>query len=169
MNEIVRRKGGIHKPSVTALTVQQVQEGLSQLRVSAEAADVDLRTSSPRDEQHRTLVGMPGDHQLENADLAIYVAEAWLKGERETVIQNGQRPVFVEAGLRRVKWPGRLDSQTVSHVYWSIDGAHTGESITIKAAARWFAEGLSRTPYAKTRADLQPYREQQTRPSSHSA
>lgn len=153
MKDIARHKGRIIKPSAIAITVQQEPEGISQLRVSADAADVDLRISSPLGNHHRTLMGITGDHQLENAGLAIDIADAWLRGRRvdnsaSTLSQRGKLPAFVEAGLRRANWPGRSDLQIVGHVSWFIDGAHTGESI--KFATRWFADALSKTSYTKT-------------------
>lgn len=98
-------------------------------------------------------MGIAGQHQLDNAGLAIDIAEAWLNSREAnnttpTMLRDEQLPAFVEAGLRRAKWPGRSDLQTVGHASYYIDGAHTGESI--KFATRWFADALSKTSYTKT-------------------
>ena len=158
IGEIAYHKGGIFKHSATALTMEQEPEGISQLQSSAEAANVALKISLPLHKNHRALMGIPGDHQLANAGLAVDIAQAWLlKNAPRAAIpappQEGTLPIFVQKGLRQATWPGRSDLQLTKDVAFFIDGANTSESI--RCAATWYAEALlnrarSRSPYART-------------------
>jgi folylpolyglutamate synthase len=150
IGEIAYHKGGIFKPGATALTMEQEPEGVLQLLECADAANVALGISKPLHEQHRALMGIPGDHQLSNAGLAVRIVEAWLQRNAPSTAMSkeGTLPAFVEAGLRRATWPGRSDLQLTKDVAYFIDGAHTSESM--RCAAAWYAKALPRTTYSRT-------------------
>jgi folylpolyglutamate synthase len=150
IGEIAYHKGGIFKPLATALTMEQESEGISQLRACAEAANVALKISKPLPKEHRALMGIPGDHQLANAGLAVDVLEAWLQRNAPStaILKEKTLPAFIQAGLRRATWPGRSDLQLTKNVAYFIDGAHTSESI--RCASMWYAKSLPGTSYSRT-------------------
>jgi folylpolyglutamate synthase len=129
IREIAYHKDGISKPGATALTMEQEPEGMLQFRECAEAANVALGISKPLHEQHRALMGIPGDHQLSNAGLAVDIVEAWLQRNAPSTAMSKEEtlPVLIQAGLRRATWTGRSDLQLTKNVAYFIDGAHTGE------------------------------------------
>ena len=150
IGEIAYHKGGIFKPAATALAMEQEPEGILQLRECAEAANVALGISKPLHNRHEALMGIPGDHQLSNAGLAVRIVEAWLQRNAPSTAMSkeGILPAFVEAGLRRATWPGRSDLQLTKDVAYFIDGAHTSESM--RCAAVWYAKALPETSHSRT-------------------
>lgn len=153
IEEIAYHKGGISKPGATALTMEQEPEGISQLRACAEAANEALGISKPLHKRLRALMGIPGDHQLANAGLAVDIVEAWLQknppSTAETAMSKEETlPVFIRTGLGRATWSGRSDVQLTKEVAYFIDGAHTSESM--RCAAAWYATAFPKTSYSRT-------------------
>ncbi|KAK0490843.1 Mur ligase [Armillaria novae-zelandiae] len=70
-------------------------------------------------------LGLAGDHQIQNANLAVYLAQTFLQAD---VSLND----YIIEGLKKTSWPGRC--QTVVdpsslNLTWFLDGAHTLESL----------------------------------------
>lgn len=99
---------------------------------------------------HR-LAGLAGEHQVQNANLAVHLAQKFLQ------IQDGTKPesplshLYIKA-LENAKWPGRC--QTImdpKHLdtTWFLDGAHTKESL--ECCVDWYVSptvGLRPKPTA---------------------
>lgn len=86
------------------------------------------------------MVGLAGQHQRQNATLAIYLATYFLKAKGVSKWFYQMFSAFV-APLTHVKWPGRC--QTVTDpvhegLTWFLDGAHTRESL--ECCVAWFAD-----------------------------
>ena len=153
IGEIAYHKGGIFKPAATALAMEQEPPRISQLRACAEAANVAFKISKPLHKKHQALMGIPGDHQLANAGLAVDIVEAWLQRNASSaampaIWKEEPLPAFIQTGLSQATWPGRSDLQLTKEVAYFIDGAHTSESI--RCAAAWYAKALPRTSYSRT-------------------
>ena len=84
-------------------------------------------------------LGLPGIHQVQNAKLAVALAQKFLERHESTVPSTNLPAAFMD-GLKNAKWPGRcqtvLDPQYASTT-WFLDGAHTVESLD--CCMQWFA------------------------------
>ena len=148
LTEIAYEKAGIIKPGIPVFTSAQAPEALAEIRrVAAERGAPLLRvgpdgaadcayTYSPgvaSESGQRFDIATPtrlyrdlelpllGEHQLENATLAVALAEPL--DERA-----------IREGLRQVRWEGRL--QLVGHDPWRVvDGAHNADSLRALFAA----------------------------------
>lgn len=165
LREISQEKAGIFKPGSPAFTVTQEDESMQTLQKVADEKQTSL-TVVPQlssyaytDEhgKHRggteISIGLAGEHQLENAALAVQLAATWesrfgkciprSRGalyRAEQVLKNHVLPSEYVQGLATVRWPGRGDIFTDSdsdNLTYFIDGAHTPESVA--SCASWFA------------------------------
>jgi dihydrofolate synthase/folylpolyglutamate synthase len=124
IEEIAFEKAGIVKPGVPVVTGSLPPQAIEVVREVASARKtaclVMTRTLHPALE-----VGLPGEHQRQNAMLAMAVALS--------LEEFGGVPVPVEAvirGLENVRWPGRLE--TVSESPWVLlDGAHNRPAMQV--------------------------------------
>ncbi|HET9109993.1 MAG TPA: folylpolyglutamate synthase/dihydrofolate synthase family protein [Ktedonobacterales bacterium] len=142
LTEIAGEKAGIIKPGIPVITSAQAPEALAEIRrVAAERGAPLLRvgpagvsdcayTYTPGEASetgqrfdvttptrvYRDLeIPLLGEHQLENATLALALAEPL--DERA-----------IREGLRQTRWEGRL--QLVGHGPWRVvDGAHNADSL----------------------------------------
>lgn len=91
-------------------------------------------------------LGIPGTHQISNAQLAIELYRSFLRSSvGQSELQSDEYPstsedvTKVEAkGLSEARWPGRcqtIHSKDRSRS-WFLDGAHTTESL--ESCAAWF-------------------------------
>jgi dihydrofolate synthase/folylpolyglutamate synthase len=159
--EIAREKAGIIKPGVPILTSARAPEALEVIaRIAAErnaplvhigpegATDceytyaVGAATSEgqifsvrgPHGGYAGIALGLLGEHQIENATLAVALAVA---------LRDAGLPITEEAirrGLREARWPARL--QVVGRAPWIVvDSAHNADSFTrlLAALRRHFA------------------------------
>lgn len=83
-------------------------------------------------------LGLAGQHQYQNAALAVHLAQEFLRQKGELLSSEELPEVFVE-GLKRARWPGRC--QTVidpehKNTTWFLDGAHTKDSL--ECCMQWF-------------------------------
>jgi dihydrofolate synthase/folylpolyglutamate synthase len=135
LEEIALEKSGIIRKGGTALSAPQPEEVLdvlqdvsvkqkSKLFVSTGRGRVLSRSHRCQEfeyEGERFVIPLLGEHQIENAVLAIDAIR----------ILNHQgfqvEPIHVETGLRRVEWPGRMQILGTSPLV-VLDGAHNGES-----------------------------------------
>jgi dihydrofolate synthase/folylpolyglutamate synthase len=159
--EIAREKAGIIKPSVPILTSARAPEALEVIaRIAAErnaplvhigpegATDceymyaVGAATSEgqifsvrgPHGDYADIGLGLLGEHQIENATLAVALAET---------LRDAGLPITeaaIRRGLRDARWPARL--QVVDRAPWIVvDSAHNADSVArlLAALRRHFA------------------------------
>lgn len=139
LKEIAWQKGGIFKEGVPAYTVVQPTEGAQVLDSRAQELKSSSFTIVPLNHDlDKVKLGLAGQHQLQNASLAVTLAREFLK--KQSSFQNDQElPESFVSGLEKTRWPGRC--QTVvdpkrSQVTWYLDGAHTVESL--EYCIQWF-------------------------------
>jgi len=87
------------------------------------------------------LLGLKGDHQIVNAELALALSESVMGYDSCHITLNNEEYVKrVKEALKGTTWPARcqrLDIDYISHsLQFFIDGAHTLESI--KCSLQWF-------------------------------
>jgi dihydrofolate synthase/folylpolyglutamate synthase len=154
LHEIAGEKAGIIKPGVPIVTSAQASEAVATIeRIAAERGAPFARVGpagtphyaytytpsratsdsqaftvrSPAGEYRDLTLGLLGAHQIENATLALALAEH---------LRTAGLPIGEEAirrGLAEARWPGRL--QIVAREPWVVvDGAHNADSF-----ARMFA------------------------------
>ncbi len=133
--EIAAEKAGIVKKRRPLVSGVAQDDAVSVLRGACDAAGaslLDARTTTrvteagdgsfdldtPGGVYRKLRVPLPGHHQIENARVAVLALEAFARG-----IGRGVDPEAVRAGLRSVRWRGRLewlpgDPPTL------LDGAH---------------------------------------------
>jgi dihydrofolate synthase/folylpolyglutamate synthase len=140
---IATEKAGIIKPRVPVVVAPQPREALEVFFSVSAARKAPLvqvgrdvswrRLQAGLDGQSFDVAGlrggyrawMPllGDHQLENAGTAIAAVET-LAGRGFPVSEDG-----ILEGLRRVRWPGRLEVLSREGSQLVVDGAHNPDSM----------------------------------------
>src|SRR5437870_9487726 len=118
--EIASEKAGIIKPAIPVVCAQQRPEAEKIIR--ARAADCEALLQFVTESYDDSRIALPGDHQKQNAAMAI----AALRAARIDVDNS-----TIARGLATIDWPARFqkwDDRTI------IDGAHN------PAAARILAE-----------------------------
>ena len=142
LEEISREKAGILKPDTPCVFAPQAAEVMEVLQEVARsvgapatfcptvtaAAEPDAFTVCGRQEYRGLTLTLPGDHQRENAALAIGLAELLEGSARLT-------PERVRGGLSTLYWPGRFQVLP-GEPRMVLDGAHNPVS------ARALCEGL---------------------------
>ncbi|GAA6005073.1 tetrahydrofolate synthase [Rhodotorula paludigena] len=138
--EIAHQKGGIYKPDVPALAIQQA-EGLDVLESRAKELKASSFTVIPEHPQLKDVkLGLAGAHQRSNASLAVALVQSFLASPRcppafsslapspgpssptpgpstlptlptELVAPN-PLPASIVVGLERASWPGRCQLAT---------------------------------------------------------
>lgn len=150
---ITREKAGIFRRNVPAFTAARRHEVLEILRREALVSgtplhlltECEMRVGEREWELQcgDRLIGLPrpgllGDHQFENAALAVRCS--WALGEMGWNIPEEA----IRLGIREARWPGRLEKVSADpDVY--LDGAHNPDGC--EALAR-FVEGLPKGPKA---------------------
>lgn len=169
LGDISREKAGIFKAGCPALTVEQEDESMQMLQKVAGEKQTPLKIVPRLDEYCFTdkegkshnggdiPLGLAGEHQLENAALAIQLAATWESRfgkcisrnsgalyRSEMILNDKFLPSEYVKGLETVRWPGRAeifkDCESDNLTYF-VDGAHTPESIA--SCASWFAMASS--------------------------
>uniref|UniRef100_A0A453JD75 Folylpolyglutamate synthase n=1 Tax=Aegilops tauschii subsp. strangulata TaxID=200361 RepID=A0A453JD75_AEGTS len=154
LGEIAGEKAGIFKKGVPAYTAPQPEEAMVALKRRASELGISLQVVDPLKphqlkDQH---LGLQGEHQYENAGLAVALASTWLEkqGHVDRMPLNHTDPLpdqFIR-GLSSASLQGRAqivpDSQVNSEekdrdssLVFYLDGAHSPESMEI--CARWFS------------------------------
>lgn len=143
--EIAVNKAGIIKAGIPAITAMQPAEALDVITRVARSANAPLsiaqqdfqwagdwesfswRSGDERIDNLRT--GLPGNHQMENASLAI---AAWhVLTARGLSVSEEQ----IRAGVARATLPGRFERIERDGRSWILDGAHTPASAAALADA----------------------------------
>ncbi|KAM0790828.1 hypothetical protein ACM66B_004673 [Microbotryomycetes sp. NB124-2] len=173
--EIAHQKGGIYKPGVPALAVDQPAEGLDVLRDRAAELKASSFTVVPETPQlHTVKLGLAGSHQRINASLAVALVQTFLASPRLppafsslalappsqsttalplSLVAPSPLPGAIVQGLQETRWPGRCQVEKdtkKSDLTWYLDGAHTVESL--KCCGDWFAETALSAQGHRTRA-----------------
>ncbi|KAH9006929.1 Mur ligase [Lactarius hatsudake] len=142
--EIAWQKAGVFKEGVPAITVDQPREGMDVLRQrSAELKASEFIVVPPVPEVAGIQLGLAGEHQIVNGELAVLLSRKFLQSKGQTTPQAALPSSFVE-GLKDAKWPGRC--QTVNDpmypsTVWFLDGAHTVESLA--CCIEWFVSPIA--------------------------
>jgi folylpolyglutamate synthase len=151
---IAREKAGIIKPAVPALTIPQLPEVIATLTDCAreEGSSLTIVPLIPSS----TPLGLDGNHQLENASLAVALCRrvlqhrsrtAGVKVMQEVESDTAALPAEFLSGLQATRWAGRCqlyaDSEC-SNLSFFVDGAHTDASMAV--ACRWFQQQVLRQP-----------------------
>lgn len=158
LTEIAREKAGIFKQGSPAFTVPQETEAMASLKQCAAkmGPGFELITVTPwsafqRADHKPVCLGIRGEHQLQNASLAVQLSRVWNAHcgaaipSDEDLLNRGLLPELYALGLEKTVWPGR--TQVVSDqpgLHFFLDGAHTQESMA--ACARWFSEVSGELP-----------------------
>lgn len=146
--EIARTKAGIIKPAARVITAAQLPEALAELERAAEQWDAPVELEgrdfalerndpeaasrlitvrTPRGHYRDLLLPLRGEHQGQNAAVALAAAEAFL-GE------DALDPQLAEQGLLAARSPGRLQRiGRIPPVF--IDAAHNPHGAAALAAA----------------------------------
>ena len=86
-------------------------------------------------------LGLPGPHQISNAQLALELVEAYLKaqGVAKSVWQkDGSVSEWAAEALAQARWPGRCQIVPTPSAVYYLDGAHTSDSLAL--CAQWWQE-----------------------------
>ncbi len=130
IEEIAGEKAGIIKPNTPVVSGPQLPEAKRVIRAKAAACGAPLRFVEERYEA--SLVALPGNHQCENAALAIAALDD---------AQISADAAAISAGLAQVDWPARFqrwDERTI------IDGAHNPAGARVLADTWRASFGLER-------------------------
>eukprot|EP01028_Stygiella_incarcerata_P006927 TRINITY_DN2827_c0_g1_i1.p1 TRINITY_DN2827_c0_g1~~TRINITY_DN2827_c0_g1_i1.p1 ORF type:complete len:553 (-),score=146.98 TRINITY_DN2827_c0_g1_i1:185-1843(-) len=172
LGEIGYEKAGIFKEGVRAVSSPQKPEGMASLVKRANELNIPLFLTPPIEsiiglDGEKPRVGLRGEHQVENARLAVALVDTFLEAERDGTSYDPwkglspgpigllplefskDKPVILSKGavdgLENVQWPGRGQVEEVYHsshqkhpIFYYLDGAHTPESAEV--ATRWFME-----------------------------
>ncbi len=133
IEKIAAEKAGIIKPKIPVVAAAQPSDAEKVIR--AQAVEYEAPLQFVHDSYHKSRVGLPGEHQKQNAALAI----AALRAARIDIDDSS-----IASGLSSVDWPARFQ-------HWDdrllIDGAHN------PAAARVLAQTWRET-FGDRRASL---------------
>ncbi|KAF8529057.1 FolC bifunctional protein [Hysterangium stoloniferum] len=143
LREIAFNKGGIFKKGVPAFSVEQTEEAMDMLRQRAlERESVEFKVVPVLPELSGLDLGLAGDHQRQNASLALHLAQSFLQqlhGSSQSVSLLPLSGAFI-TGLERARWPGRcqeVQDPGRTRTTWFLDGAHTVESLV--CGMEWFS------------------------------
>jgi dihydrofolate synthase/folylpolyglutamate synthase len=126
--EIANEKAGIIKPGIPVVAAAQRPEAEKVIR--ARAADCEAPLQFVNESYDRSPIALPGDHQKQNAAVAIAALRA-AKACPELSRRIDVDDSTIARGLATVDWPARFQSWDERTI---IDGAHN------PAAARALAE-----------------------------
>jgi dihydrofolate synthase/folylpolyglutamate synthase len=117
LEKIAAEKAGIIKPGVPVVTVEENPEPLAVIEKVAREKNAPLTRVQSSEFRVQSSVGLLGEHQKQNAALALATVE----------ILQKQFPVSekqIAAGLKNVSWPGRLQMVECGGQKILLDGAH---------------------------------------------
>lgn len=113
LKDITTEKCGIVKRGIPTITAVQPDESMMEVRRWCDDVGSPLFVADPR--EITTELGLPGEHQRQNAACAVEAAR--LLGDVGYRIEN------IPEALRKTSWAGRLETLR-SHPTVLIDGAH---------------------------------------------
>ncbi|WWC86185.1 uncharacterized protein L201_001058 [Kwoniella dendrophila CBS 6074] len=144
IEEIARNKAGIYKKDVPALSVKQDQGG----EVLKEVAEKNGAIFKVVPTIPSIPLGLPGQHQIINASLAVALCEKFLTVQKypydkssSTSSSSDKEDIIPKSFIKplaETRWPGRCQLVEKDDIKWLLDGAHTIESL--KSCAEWAFE-----------------------------
>ncbi|KLJ12248.1 folylpolyglutamate synthase [Blastomyces silverae] len=146
IEEIAWHKAGIMKKGVQSYTAPQIEKAMAVLekRAAEKGAELHVATSHPEltpNNPTAVRLGLSGEFQYTNANLAVAVAASFLRSRGfEDIPANLNSlplPDKFKRGLETTKLGGRCETRLEKYIAWYIDGGHTLESI--QATGKWFA------------------------------
>lgn len=168
IEEIAWHKGGIIKAGARVFTAPQPESALEVLRKRAEKK-TELIVADGHPELNKDdgafKLGLDGDFQYTNANVAIGVAAEFLRrrGEQSLPVDiySAPLPERFRTGLAKARLGGRCETRKEKTVSWYIDGGHTLESIRV--AGEWFASKVASDVTGKSQVPRVLIFNQQTR------
>ncbi|ORX51711.1 FolC bifunctional protein [Hesseltinella vesiculosa] len=151
IDQIAWHKAGIIKEGRPVVCFEQVPEAMEVVKQRAAEKHAPLKIISANEVDHlkEVKVGLAGQHQKQNALVAIELCRTWLKEIRGEPLDEAVPGGFLD-GLQKVVWPGRGQELAIdetkyasktNNVKWYLDGAHTKESLEV--CRDWFKEAVS--------------------------
>ncbi|KAG8746395.1 Folylpolyglutamate synthetase [Ceratobasidium sp. 414] len=140
--EIAWQKAGIYKTGVPAFTVSQPIEALAVIKNEAEKVQVsEFHVVDVPSEITTIKLGLSGDHQRQNASLAMHLAHRFLQLQSSAPVPPSLDPIppVYKAGLSKTRWAGRCQQvadPSRPGLQWLLDGAHTIDSLI--CCAEWY-------------------------------
>lgn len=152
IEDIAAQKAGIYKAGCPAISVRQpIQKTERVLQDAAETVGASSFTILPPIEETEIAslrLGLPGRHQLANAQLALALVETYLQvkgppqSDRRSVWSGSALCPWAREALEQARWPGRcqiVPAQSSGQTTFFLDGAHTTDSLAL--CTRWFIAG----------------------------
>ncbi|EEP77907.1 hypothetical protein UREG_02756 [Uncinocarpus reesii 1704] len=143
IEQIAWHKAGIMKPGSIAYTAPQPESALEVIRKRGKerGVDVHVATGHPDLKPGNIRLGLSGDFQYKNAELAVAVATSFLRarGAEGAPSYADKEPLAapIIRGLENTRLGGRCEIRKETNITWHIDGGHTLDSI--EATGRWFS------------------------------
>lgn len=134
--DIAREKAGIIKPRVPVVTAAE-EPALAVIAKTAQDNDAALHLVTPRDASALGELNLRGEHQRLNAALAAKTVEVLAP-------HIAVRPEVVQAALKAVEWPARLQVVSRGSQIIVLDGAHNPAGV--QALADTLQREFSRKP-----------------------
>ncbi|KRY30022.1 putative folylpolyglutamate synthase [Trichinella spiralis] len=163
IEEIAWNKAGIMKKGIPTFTVPQCTEAMEVFEKRSKEIGCPLYAVNDfSNYQYMTNLGIAGEHQKENANLAIHLARYWIMKMgyccspilNMNNVKNFKAELFDAPlnekeimALESCRWPGRSQIIKKNGIEYYLDGAHT--PLSIQCCAAWFGEA------AATEADYQ--------------
>lgn len=148
IEKIAWHKGGIIKSGAKAFTAPQPETALEVLQQRAVEKGTSLIVAEGHPELKKggpVKLGLDGDFQYINANVAVAVAGEFLKARGFSGIPDDilkePLPEKFRKGLEDTRLGGRCETRREKNISWYIDGGHTLESI--RFAGEWFSSQLS--------------------------
>ncbi|KAG9127686.1 Folylpolyglutamate synthetase, partial [Ceratobasidium sp. 392] len=142
--EIAWQKAGIYKTRVPAFTVSQPVEALAVVKNEADKVQAsEFHVVDVPSELSTIKLGLSGDHQRQNASLALNLIHRFLQLQNPTseALPPSLDPIpaVYKTGLTKARWAGRCQQITDPSrpgLQWLLDGAHTIDSLI--CCAEWY-------------------------------
>ncbi|KAI1910273.1 Phosphoinositide phosphatase sac1 [Ophidiomyces ophidiicola] len=167
IEKIAWHKAGVIKSGSITYTAPQPEAAMDVLiqRGDEKGVKTQVAAGHPEFLPGKLQLGLSGDFQYKNAELAVAISTSFLKarGIRDVPSYANHEPLTppILHGLKTAYLGGRCEIKQEENVIWHIDGGHTPESI--EATGLWF----SSLPYTRDHDKTQVLIfNQQTRDSS---
>jgi folylpolyglutamate synthase len=121
--------------------------------------DTTSTTTSPYSLPADLILGLPGMHQRQNAQLAVALCQAVVAQQPDRIQDGGVEAMY--QALQNLSWPGRgqtvsvpimMEDDSTSIIRFRLDGAHTEKSL--QAGWKWF-QSVSSSSSSKEHAEEQ--------------
>ncbi|PWN30430.1 FolC bifunctional protein [Jaminaea rosea] len=143
IEEIASQKAGIYKRGAPAISVAQpFKQTEAVLRKAAEdvgAKELKVLPEVAESPVSSIRLGLPGPHQVSNAQLALNLVDCYLKAQgiaKSVWKDDGSPSEWATDALASARWPGRCQIVPTSSATFYLDGAHTSDSLAL--CAQWW-------------------------------